>query len=589
MNLKYTFWLFCLFISSFTYADINNNQAPFSLTLTQVEQWSPTSQWADKNNVSTVALQARMVANLGHTKQPLDPNVKVLIAPDGMNNFANYLEQQNKFNLYNFTHWSHIDVLNWFAGTARETVSLPAKPWVETAHRNGVKVIGTVYLSVRQYGGSVETVTQLLQQNANGNFPLADKLIAMADFYGFDGWLINPETDLTLVTDDNGKIIQGQREYKNSAILAAKMQKFMVYLTAKAPEEMEIHWYDSTLLDGSVRWQNELNSKNSPYFQTTTPKNARVSDAMFINYWWNKDMVVNSNKYAKELGRSPYDIYFGADLSPVRNAQRIFERSEWFRAIFPKPYNKALSSIALFGNEVTYNFTGSEKIPALSHFKEDKREYRSSYENERRLFAGDDLNIFNHDSDSQWPGLARFVPAKTTLLKLPFSTSFNTGHGLIKAQEGHKVLQEWHDISQQDILPTWQFAINGSKYVNAFYDFEHVYQGGNSLRVESLKSDSLVETGISDIPLYQTKFVIENNEQLSITYQHNKPSSAFTLWLDISGKRVNIPLLFKDENWFTLTKSLKKYEGKTIERIGLSVADGNTQDVSLNIGLLDIK
>jgi endo-beta-N-acetylglucosaminidase D len=110
-------------MSASVHADINRNKPPFSLTLAQVEQWSPNSTLADKNNVSSVPLKKRFVAELGNNKAPLDSEVKVLIAPDGMNNFANYLKEQNKFNLYNFTHWSHIDVLNGVAGTANETVS----------------------------------------------------------------------------------------------------------------------------------------------------------------------------------------------------------------------------------------------------------------------------------------------------------------------------------------------------------------------------------------------------------------------------------------------------------------------------------
>ena len=68
----------------------------------------------------------------------------------------------------------------------------------------------------------------------------------------------------------------------------------MRYLTDLAPAGMEIHWYDSMLLNGSVKWQNELNQKNAPFLQNGQQ---RISDAMFMNYWWNADMAAASRDY----------------------------------------------------------------------------------------------------------------------------------------------------------------------------------------------------------------------------------------------------------------------------------------------------
>jgi len=566
------------------FADINNNRPPFSLTLAQVEQWTPTSKWADKNNVSTITLQPRITADLGNNPFPLDAQVKVLIAPDGMNNLANYINEQKQFNLYNFTHWAHIDVLNWFAGTANETISLPAKPWVETAHRNGVKVIGTVYLSVAQYGGDVATVAKLLQQDSQGRFPFAIKLVALADYYGFDGWLINPETDLTQIKNAQGEVVKGKFEYENAARLGKKMQSFMKYLTSIAPKEMEIHWYDSMLLDGSVKWQNELNDNNQPFFQDDSQKSARISDAMFINYWWNGDMVTKSHDYAKQLGRSPYDIYFGADLSPARNAQKIFERSKWLSALFPEKKGKALSSIALFGNDVTYTFTGNKNTPAISNFKTDKKDYRSFYNAQVKLFSGNDHNLYLNDKNSQWPGIGRFVPAKSTLTSLPFSTSFNTGHGLFKAHKGKIVKGEWHDIGQQDILPTWQFAIDGNKNCSVFYNFEHAYLGGSSLAIKRNKSSSSCS-----IPLYQSRFLLSSTSTIAVTFQYPFAKDGVEIWLETNdNQRISMPLVANSTQWEMTKLVLAKYANKSIERIGFSVNGKETNQVAINIGLLEI-
>jgi len=575
-------------------ADINKNLPPFSLTLTQAENWTPESQWADKNNISTVPLKARIIAQLGDRKKPLDDKTKVLIAPDGMNNLANYLTEQKKFNLYNFTHWSHIDVLNWFAGTANETVNLPSRPWVETAHRNGVKVIGTVYLSVAQYGGNVSTVEQLLKQDENGGFPIARQLIAIAKYYGFDGWLINPETDLTLIKDNDGNVIKGEHEYVNAARLGKKMQAFMAYLTLIADQDMEIHWYDSMLLNGSVSWQNELNEKNQPFLQDAQAKKS-ISDAMFMNYWWDEDMLVKSHDYVLQLGRSPYDLYFGADLSPARNAQKIYEQYTWLYSIFSKATGKALSSIALFGNDVTFTFAGDKKNAAISNFRTDKTDYRRFYNSETRLFAGDDLNLFVDDEALQWPGIGRFVPAKSTITTLPFKTSFNTGHGLFKADNGKKVYGEWHDISQQDILPTWQFAIQGEDNVFAYYDFEQVFMGGSSLALRVKKNgvnkkDDNKTILHTLIPLYKTALLLKESAEVSVTFKHNSTTRALWVWLETTDKiKIQFPLIADDDQWTTLNIDLQSYEGKVIDKIGFMIQGHSENEFSSNIGLVEIK
>ena len=43
------------------------------------------------------------------------------------------------------------------------------------------------------YGGNIQWVHDLVQQSGN-TFPVADKLIEAAEYYGFDGYFVNQET-----------------------------------------------------------------------------------------------------------------------------------------------------------------------------------------------------------------------------------------------------------------------------------------------------------------------------------------------------------------------------------------------------------
>lgn len=573
--------LFCvsLFILSVAqcHAQINSDKPPFSLTLEQLEQWTVDSDLADSRNISKVPVAARFIAPL---RENMDKNVKVLIAPDGMNNFANYLTPQNKFNHYTFTNWSHVDVLNWFAGTATQTINIPARPWVEAAHKNGVKVIGSVFLAIAQYGGSADTAARLIRRDENGNFPAARKLIEIAQFYKFDGWLMNQETNLTIVKDLNNEVVRGRLDRTRAKFLAKEIKAFMAYLTSIAPENMEIHWYDSMLIDGSVKWQNELNKNNAIFLQDIDANPSRTSDALFVNYWWDRSMLEASSNYAKRLGRSRYDVFFGVDLWPERKAQSMFIESQWIHDIFSGPNGKAMSSIALFANNVNFNFSGNNKLPKLSDFRTNKLDYKRFYAAQRRFFAGDDLNLYKDDPPKSWPGVGRYVPAKSTLAALPFSTDFNTGHGLVRATKGNVIPQEWHDMSEQDVLPTWQFAVAGSSNVNVRFDFENPYHGGSSLAIfADLNRDS------SEIPLYQSSFILSEDSQLSFVTQSTLAKNSAFIWIETTdGNKHEFAIPESADNWQTTRVSLYNLADETVVRFGVNLSASNHRSGHIYLG-----
>lgn len=551
------------------------DQPPFALTVQQARDWTPHSVTASADNVSRVPLARRISAPLPG-QQHLDTEAKVLYAPDGMNNFANYLTAQPVFNLYNFTHWSQIDVLNWFAGTADLTVQIPARPWVDTAHKNGVKVIGSVFLGIAQWGGNPDTVEALLEQDKTGRFILADKLIQIADYYGFDGWLINQETDLTAVKDAQNQLVKGKKDPERGRDLARRLLAFMQYLTAKAPQGMEIHWYDSMLASGEVRWQNQLNTKNQQYLQHQVPS----SDAIFLNYWWDKNMIVASRQKALELGRSPYDVYTGVDLWPSRDAQRAFSSYQWLDWLFEG--NKALTSIALFAPNLNFNFDGESHTPAFSRFRTDATDVASFYATESRIFAGDDLNSAVTDQVG-WKGLGAYLPAKSSLLALPFSSSFNTGQGKVLMQQGKQIGGAWTDISQQDLLPTWQFAVQPGAAdmaeLQLSYDFDQPYQGGSALAVRGKTTQQNL------LPLYHSSVVLSASSKVRLISLGK--SSGLQLYLQTAeGERHVLPLE-SSSDWTTADQSLATLAGRRIVQIGL-LTQGATQEIDARLGLLEI-
>ncbi|CAG0910058.1 unnamed protein product, partial [Darwinula stevensoni] len=72
------------------------------------------------------------------------------------------------------------------------------------------------------------------------------KLTEVAQFYGFEGWLINIENDLRT----------GEPEAMNSFL-----SQLSISMKGSNPNGMVL-WYDAVTVDGKLLWQNELNDKN---------------------------------------------------------------------------------------------------------------------------------------------------------------------------------------------------------------------------------------------------------------------------------------------------------------------------------------
>jgi endo-beta-N-acetylglucosaminidase D len=595
------------------------DQPPFALTLAQAKAWTPHGATASKANISQVPLAARLPAPLNSPQalnqrsQALNQQAQLLYAPDGMNNFGNYLQAQPKANLYSFSNWSQIDILNWFAGTADLTVQIPARPWVETAHKNGVKVLGSVFLGIAQWGGSPDTVEKLLEQDAAGNFIVADQLLRIAAYYGFDGWLVNQETDLTVVKDAQNQLVMAangkpRRDKARGEQLAAKMLAFMQYLTAKAPAGIDIHWYDAMIADGTVHWQNELNAKNQAYLKTDAAPAG--SHAMFLNYWWNGAMVRQSVARAKAAGLSPYQLFFGVDLWPERDAQQAFVQTQWLQdlraasgAATGDAKGVMQTSIALFAPNVNFNFSGNKTTPAYSTFAKDPQDIQRFYQTEQRLFAGDDLNQAKEDSGNAWPGVGAYLPAKTVLTSLPFVTNFNTGQGLYWFEQGQRqrapFLSDapdasakdsaapantdsgWTDISQQDILPTWQFALQGKAAAASTlrYDFNYGWSGGSSLLLQVRR------TGDLTTPLYQFALTLPATAQLQLQLQTDAPGAIeLLLQTDKAVHRFPLGDTALAQQWQSQLIDISALKGQQLQRLSLALASARPAKLQFRLG-----
>lgn len=257
------------------------------------------------------------------------------------------LESLQVGHAYTFTRWHAIDAFVYFS---HARVSIPPPGWIAAAHCSGVPVLGTIITewadgvrandmlcapyspadastgtSSRSAGGSGGAAAASLSTRGGPSF-MAMQLADIAAFYGFDGWLINIESQCSgrvssaaestpLLTPEAGHRVAaggagdgpisdlrhtaaatgsaaGARRGAGCEPLihpgAAAMAAFVADLRQTVRERVgpsgQVIWYDSIIASsGRVRWQSALTDENASFFA--------AADGMFTDYHWNPDMV----------------------------------------------------------------------------------------------------------------------------------------------------------------------------------------------------------------------------------------------------------------------------------------------------------
>ncbi|WP_121613445.1 endo-beta-N-acetylglucosaminidase [Mesobacillus foraminis] len=446
-----------------------------------------------------------------------------------------------------FSYWQYVDLMVYWAGSAGEGIIVPpSADVIDAAHKNGVPILGNVFFPPIVYGGKVEWLNEMLIQHEDGSFPAADKLLEVARYYGFDGWFINQETE------------------GGDANTAQKMKEFLTYLQQHKPEGMQIMWYDSMTKDGGIRWQNALTDQNSSFLQDGK---TRVSDSMFLNFWW-RDQQSSNNK-AQELGRSPYDLFAGIDVEANGTSTKI----AW-DGIFPE--GKApLTSLGIYRPDWAFKTAAT-----LEEF----------FKKENEFWVGKSQNPAKTNDNGAWKGMAHYFTAKTAIQELPFITHFNTGSGKFFAADGKVVSTlSWNNRSLQDILPTWRWLKEGSQTVDVDFDWDTAFYGGSSLKL----SGTIEADNPTHIKLYKTNLPIQKDTEISMTYKTDLKKTNIKLGVSFTDHPEKFSFLEvkkqSHNQWTTDTFKLKKYSDKKIAAISLWVeSDKEVKDFTTSIGEIKI-
>ncbi|CAN6926434.1 unnamed protein product [Brassica oleracea] len=170
---------------------------------------------------------------------------------------------------YAIWHWYLMDVFVYFS---HSLVTIPPPCWTNTAHRHGVKVLGTF---ITEWDEGKTTCNEMLATKESAQM-YAERLAELATSLGFDGWLINIENEID------------KEQVPNLMEFVSHLTKVLHLST---PGSLVI-WYDSVTVHGHL---NEL------YMEGT---NLSLTCAM-----------ESYPKLSAEVaGDRKYDVYMGIDV-----------------------------------------------------------------------------------------------------------------------------------------------------------------------------------------------------------------------------------------------------------------------------------
>ncbi|THD27800.1 Cytosolic endo-beta-N-acetylglucosaminidase [Fasciola hepatica] len=200
-----------------------------------------------------------------------------------------YLKADREFGMtdvypaFRFTRWHLIDIFIYFS---HHFVTLPPLSWINLAHRQGVRVYGT--LIFESYDEKFQAIfVEDENLDSFNHFKLAHKLDQIRRLSGFEGWLMNFEITLpeAIIKKTVGRILNFLRLLKNLG--------------------SEVIWYDSLTLSGKLEYQNALTGENKAFLDTGI-------DGIFLNYNWNDELLGRSQDTSGSANNSSR-VFVGVD------------------------------------------------------------------------------------------------------------------------------------------------------------------------------------------------------------------------------------------------------------------------------------
>lgn len=589
-----------------------------------ISQWSPETDPYAEFLRADIPLQERIDAFKPTQANPtLDSDAQIMLMQgDYGNAFVDGMMYNNTFLYHTLNFWQYTDYYSPWHGAVTAKVpesiwdwegaltdpdawtkrrfefgilNIPNPAYTNAAHKNGVKSIACIYFDQSFREG--QTIDELFRKDENGKFVVAEKLIEMAEYFGYDGYFFNCEEAPDSREDERA---------------------FLARLTEAG---LWTQYYDtnSSFNQNKADWLY--------YDMDGDGEKEKIQDSVFVNYS-SFTGLDRQFEFIEQNGYDPFEqVFYGVEAN-----QGKFSGSHGSVSNLPNLYapgtNNPRASIALF-TPSDYYHRGVDEVEGGNPVSTADPDYMWMVaERERMYFSGvtcdptdtgkkpgysrTDVGV---DNAGGWVGVADFTSERSVIDGSVFYTNFNTGKGRSYWTDGKLTNDDdWTNISVQDILPTWQWWMTvseaaegaepyaklkadfdyGENYYTGATEFKHIgaYNGGSSLVVAgTLEAENLLR-------LYKTELSVNASSKMEITYQ--KPSAS-------DGSEMKLALIFKDDpenvvylpiaetgtktsEWKTVSVSLGAYADREIATIGLAFdpKQGTVSDYQMNIGAIQL-
>lgn len=401
------------------YQERQKTGQPFTLHFhpADMAQWKAGKDADDAFNKATIPLQNREFAYKILASQ-MDNDLDILTGLNG----ATSKTTQGTVGISDsdsrlFSMWSNISTItSWGGSTSEGLFVIPKGSDINAAHKNGVPIIATFFCPPEAFGGSYEIYEELVAKK-DGKYIVADKMIEMARYYGFDGWFLNWEA------------VQGI-----SDALKTELGKFQEYIFNRSKEdpnnELYIQLYDYGM--GQHYYSHNKFDIGSVDYQYRNKLETHGADESKISYGYNYG---NGDLASKDEG----GVW---NISDPNAPNFVGDKNAWI-------------------------YTYLSKINPTQGDEKDLQFFSSSEGDRDPRIHGDDA----------WFELGKVFNQRTTIIgRHNFSTAFQMGFGKkwftngVEQQLGTTISEEgWKNGGVQSILPTWKYIIDAYNNTDTSY------------------------------------------------------------------------------------------------------------------------
>ncbi len=617
-----------------------------------VLNWTPeTDEYSDFMKAD-VPLQERNEAFAATQANPtLSQDVKSLsLTEDYGDEFFNPTQYNDLFSQYLFTFWQYQDYRAAWHGTVTNptpdslfdpeanwadrdyefgVLNIPNPAYTNAAHKNGVQSLGCIFFP------RAEHTDDWVYQDENGRFPMADKLVEIAKWYGFDGYFINAEerlpADFMPIYEEFCRAMTSQGIY------------IQVYASNLYGQNNESSW-------GRIDYYNKDATLFSNWIKGADDDTI-AANSLYMNPDPSKSMVDGSVSTMEALGLDPREtVYntleagqtgfsgqrgtlynlFDENLVPRTGIANLGAGTVWahldeqlFGHSGDNSYDEYRRGDPDYQKYIIARerdwWSGSQNGPTYANGKGTNEWADLTSEELQQAVLDSTPNPYDTANDpdrahtqggvQSWPGMAAFISERSVINGTDFTTNFNTGHGMQYFVDGEvSNPNEWSNINDQDILPTWQWwsetADDSDETLR--FDFDYGTEYNPAFELNQIGgydgSSSLVAKGSLSVEhflrLYKTKMDINANSKLDITYYKSTADDASEMKVGLIFEENPNEIVYlsvadsgkQSTEWTTATLDLSGYAGKTLAAFGLAFDPNETaiEDYQMNIGEISI-